>query len=357
MEAALQVRNTDRCEPPLDADEVAGVAASVSRYEPRTKDQQPTTHVLRVQSAKEIVASPDPPREANLLGPLLVRGARTVIGAQTGEGKTTIALQMVKAVTVGGRFLDYTGAGSKVLIIDAEQGLLTIKRRLREAGLAESDQVHYLRAPDGLALDQDGGADVVQLEAILEAEQYDLILLDPLYKLHRGDSNEERHAVDLMRRLDAWRERFGFGVALLVHRRKSQVGNHGFTMDDLYGSGAYLRGAEVVLGLRRPRPGYASLHIFKDRDGDLPVGEKWELLFDREAGFRRDPEADKEKETALDKVRAALEEEPKGLTTRQLEGLTDFSDKTVRKAVHDLDAEFTTGPNGTKVWRLPVGED
>jgi hypothetical protein len=351
--AALQVRNSERCEPPLDSGEVAGIAASVSKYPLGADGDTATGRVLEVQSARDILAIPDPPSDANLLGPLVMRGARTVIGAHTGEGKTTIALQMIQAVTTRRNFLAYTGAGGKVLIIDAEQGLRTIKRRLREAGLAESTQVDYLRVPDGLALDQNGGSDVVQLEAILEAGQYDLVLADPLYKLHRGDSNEERHAVDLMRLLDAWRERLGFGLILLVHRRKTQVGNRGFTMDDLYGSGAYLRGAEVVLGLHRPRPGYANLHIFKDRDGDLPVGERWGLLFDREEGFRRDPEADKEKETALDKVRAALEEAPEGLTGKQLEKLTGYSDKTVRKAAQDLDAEFKPGPGSTKIWSLP----
>lgn len=78
---------------------------------------------------------------------------------------------------------------------------------------------------------------------------------------------------------------------MLVHRRKMQPGTRGaFTIDDLFGSSAYLRGAEVVLGVRRPRAGYAHLHFFKDRDGDLPVGERWGLLFDREDGFRRDPD-------------------------------------------------------------------
>jgi hypothetical protein len=357
IEATLRVRNAARCEPPLDKDEVAGIAASVARYEPGAGNDQAAERALKVRSAKEVVATPDPPGDADLLGPLVVRGSRTVIGAHTGEGKTTVSFQMIEAVTTRRNFLDWRGSGGRALIIDAEQGLRTIKRRLREAGLEESVQVDYLRVPDGLALDQDGGSDVVQLEAILEAGQYDLVLFDPLYKFHRGDSNEERHAVDLMRRLDAWRERYGFGLILLVHRRKSQVGNHGFTMDDLYGSGAYLRGAEVVLGLRSPRPGYANLHIFKDRDGDLPVGEKWGLLFDREEGFRRDPEADKEKETAIDKVRAALEETPDGLTLARLKETCGYSEKTCREATQALGAESTSGPSGRKSWRLLSEEE
>jgi hypothetical protein len=45
----------------------------------------------------------------------------------------------------------------------------------------------------------------------------------------------------------------------------------------------------VVLGLRRVNDGYAKLHFLKDRDGDLPIGAAWGLLFDQYEGFRRDP--------------------------------------------------------------------
>jgi hypothetical protein len=355
IEAALLARNDDRCKPPLEGAEVGRIAESVSGYEPGV-EQGDDDHVLLVQTAKEIVETPDPPNDGHLLGPLVVRSARTVIGAHTGEGKTTIALQMIWAVTTRSEFLDWTGAGGRALVIDGEQGLRTVKRRLREANLGESTQVDYLRVPDGLALDAEGN-DVDQLEAILANGRYDLVLADPLYKLHRGDSNEERHAIDLMRRLDEWRDRFEFGLILLVHRRKVQPQAHGFKMDDLFGSSAYLRGAEVVLGLRRPTPGYAHLHIFKDRDGDLPAGEKWGLLFDRDQGFRRDPDDGKEKEVAIDKVRAALEGAPDGLTFSQLTNITGYSEKTVRGAVQNLDAEATTGPNGAKTWRLANNEE
>jgi hypothetical protein len=40
----------------------------------------------------------------------------------------------------------------------------------------------------------------------------------------------------------------------------------------------------------RVRLGYSRLQFLKDRDGDLPAGEAWGILFDREHGFRREPE-------------------------------------------------------------------
>ncbi len=91
-----------------------------------------------------------------MLGPAVVRGQRIVLGGHTGEGKTTLALQILRTVIGGDQLLDWHGAGgTRALVIDAEQGLKTIKRRLREAGLADSDQVDYVRVPDGLELDSD----------------------------------------------------------------------------------------------------------------------------------------------------------------------------------------------------------
>lgn len=271
--------------------------------------------VFEVVTARGLCELPDPPQTDELLGSLVVRGQRIVIGAHTGEGKTTIALQLVRAIVAGADFLDWKGAaGCRALVIDAEQGLKTIKRRLREVGLDSSDDVDYVRVPDGLELDRDE-AQISALERLLEEGRYALVLVDPLYKLHGGNSNDEREAVNLMRRFDRWRERFGFALPLPVHLRKPIPGEK-FSIHDVFGSSAYVRGAEVVLGLRRVSNGFAELHFFKDRDGDLPVGDKWGLLFDRDSGFRRAPDEVESEEEIAERLLAFVRENPGQSTTK-----------------------------------------
>jgi hypothetical protein len=282
---------------------------------------------LEVLTACELCQLPDPPESDMLLGPIVVRAQRLVLGAHTGEGKTTMALAMVRAVVEGGEFLEWTGAGGgRALVIDAEQGLRTIKRRLREAGLENCELVDYVRVPDGLSLDSDF-QHIAEVERLFEEGGYSLVVADPLYKLHAGDSNAEREAVDLMRRFDGWREQFGFALSLPVHCRKPVPGMR-FTIHDVFGSSAYVRGAEVVLGLQRMRDGYSRLYFLKDRDGDLPIGEKWGLLFSREHGFRRDP-TDGQPSTAerLAELRAL---DP-GITQVQAAQALGVTDRTVRK--------------------------
>jgi len=334
--AALRVEN-ERCRPPLSERDLERIARSVAGYAPEKvpKDEHLEPFALEVLTARAVCELPPLAAADQLLGPVVVRRQRVTLGAHTGEGKTTLALCIVRAVVSEGEFLDWHGGGGRALVLDAEQGLRTIQRRLHETGLAESELVDYVRVPDGLSLDSDP-RHVAEVERVLREGGYALVVIDPLYKLHTGDSNAEREAVDLMRRLDGWREELGFALLLPVHCRKPLPGTK-FSIHDLFGSSAYVRGAEVVLGLQRVSDGYARLHFLKDRDGDLPIHTAWGLLFDRENGFRRDPNEGR-KPTALDQVRELLADDPE-LSTAQLVEITGYAERTIRKAARELAEE------------------
>jgi AAA domain len=234
---------------------------------------------------------PDPGEADMLAGPLVVRGARTIIVGDTGHGKTTLAAQLAAAVLTGDEVLSYTGAGvGPVLIVDLEQGIRSLKRTAREVGFDQREDVFYVHAPDGLSLDSDE-IDREELKNVIAEHQPAVLILDPYYKAHTGDSNEERAVVDLMRYLDGLRSGYGFALILPAHPRKDpgSSGPRKLTLHDVAGSGAAVRGAEVVVAIERLSHGYARLRVLKDRDGDLPVGEAWPLLFTRGEGFRLDP--------------------------------------------------------------------
>jgi hypothetical protein len=90
---------------------------------------------LDAHTARELCALPDPPATDQLLGSLVVRHYRTIIGGRTGEGKTTAALAILDAVVNAKPSLEWCGVGGRGLVLDLEQGARTVKRRLREAGL------------------------------------------------------------------------------------------------------------------------------------------------------------------------------------------------------------------------------
>jgi hypothetical protein len=320
--------------------------------EPGSVTAQPRAAGLIVRTAKELCELPDPAADAEQVGPVIVRGARSVVGGHTGEGKTTLALQAGAAVANGTDFLGWKAKPGRVLVIDPEQGLRTAKRRLREAGLAECEELDYLRAPEGLRLDADDG-ELPEIEATIAEREHALVIADAIYKLSVADSNDERQVVEFMRRLDALRDRYGFALLLTSHVRKRQPQSGRFAIDDIFGSGAFLRGAEVVLGLQRTRPGHARLHFFKDRDGDLPVGESWKLLFDRERGFHRDPEDGNARPTAAERIRELVGADP-GITSEALMKATGYAERTVRSALRELGA---VGSGKPKRWELPAEQE
>jgi hypothetical protein len=317
---------------------------------------------LDPSTARELCSQPDSPESDRLLGPLVVRGGRTIVVGDTGHGKTSIVAQMTRATVAGERFLDWTGAGRvRALMIDLEQGLRSIKRGLREAGLADSDDVFYVSVPDGLALDSDD-EHLAEVIRIVEEIRPALLTLDPYYKAHRADDpNGERVVVDLMRRLDSLRSRYGFALILPAHPRKDVPGRNGarkLTLHDVAGSGAVVRGAEVVIAIERLSHGCARLRYLKDRDGELPVGESVALLFSPGDGFRLDPREtesqeqleESARETGADGEWRTSKEWSKAL------GVGEARAKALLDALtQDGAMEFAEGPTGrspkAKCWR------
>jgi hypothetical protein len=213
-------------------------------------------------------------------------------------------MHMVASAVHGREFLrpKWKGKGGlNALVVDVEQGTRTVKRVLREVGLDKSDAVKYLRVPDGLGLDCDEDA-IAFMEKTFAKGRFDLVLCDPLYKLHRGDPNNTQAATELMRRFDDWRERYGFALVLPMHCRKPQ-NQHGapkLSPHDLFGSSAYQWGAEMLMGVERKSPGLTWVHWWKDREGTASedgaaVGSHWGVHFDRQRGFQRYVEGNQER--------------------------------------------------------------
>jgi AAA domain len=263
-------RILERC-----AERVPEFTVSVAE-EPAHSGQATDAFKLAAYTGAELSALPNPPATEYLLGPFVMRGARTIVVGDTGHGKTTLTLRMVAAILTAGDQLGEHGGGiGPALVVDAEQGLRSVKRVLREVGLADRTDVIYVHAPDGLALDSEPAHRDALYRLIAERRPV-VCVLDPYYKCHRGEANEERAVVDLMRSLDALRAEFGFGLILPAHPRREALGHEGhrrLTLHDVAGSGALTRGAEVVIGIERLTYGFARVRYLKHRDEDWPIGD------------------------------------------------------------------------------------
>ena len=288
-----------------------------------------------VITAMSFCRRPGPDGSGQVLGPMLWRSMRCTVGAASGDGKTTVGCQMVRAVVCAEPFLDWRGTGGRALIVDVEQGEETVKQRLRDVGLDDNPNVDLLWEPDGLALDREP-KDRAYVEKALADGKYDVALFDPLYQLHQGDQNSERTAADVMRILDEWARRFKLAVVIPMHRRKPhpQAGQR-FTMNEIGGNSAWVRNSEVVLGLQVMHPGRSRLHFFKDRPGFLPgIGTSWMLKFDpRTHTFSRTDEP----ESGAGQTREMLKTTP-GLTTAEYAEAFSVKPGTIKKHMDKIGA-------------------
>lgn len=289
-------------------------------------------------------------RNLELVGPMFQRGMRTVLGAATGDGKTTLTMQAVRALTENTFFLDERWrppTPGRALLVDLEQGETTVQRRLREAGLAESERVDILWEPSGIALDK-REEDRALLRDLLREGNYDMVVLDPLYQMHLGPGNSEEVAADVMRHVDGMAREFNVSLVIPMHMRKPHPdAGMNITMHDIAGSTTWLRNAEFVLGLQIMYAGASRLHFFKDRVGNGPeLRSFWWLDFDREGGYRR---SFKEKKDRLKKDLRKLLQRDEGASKEELLEVEGAHEVLVQELIKRCHVN-TDGRYRTKKW-------
>jgi hypothetical protein len=285
-------------------------------------------------TAAVFASRPGSDKALEVVGPLFQRGMRTVIGAQTGEGKTTFTMQAIRSFVEGAPFLDERwiprGTG-RALIVDLEQGEETIKHRLREAGLAGSERVDILWEPNGIALDK-REEDREMLRSVLSDGGYDMVVLDPLYQLHLGPGNSEEIAAAVMRHVDGWAREFNVALVIPMHMRKPHPdAGSNITIHDIAGSSTWLRNAEFVMGLQVMYAGASRVHFFKDRVGRGPETRSfWWMDFTRDSGYQRNF---KERTDRVKRDLKKLLNRPEGATRDELVAHADGNELLVQELV------------------------
>ena len=191
---------------------------------------------------RTLVAPPE------LVTGLLHCGTKGVLGGSSKAGKTWLLLDLAISVATGTPFLKWRTTAGKVLVINFEIHRAFIKVRLHKItarkGLTDLSNLSIwtLRGQ---------GADVeTLLEQITErikGERYALIILDPLYKLMAGRSENTAGAVGaLCHQIEQLIEQTGAAVVYGHHFTKGNQAKKA-AMDRLSGSGVFARDADTII--------------------------------------------------------------------------------------------------------------
>jgi hypothetical protein len=205
-----------------------------------------------------------------------------IVGGEPKCCKSFLVLDMAVAVAAGRPCLRRFAVpqAGRVLLYAAEDALPVVRRRLEgiaaAVGVALADlDIHVITAP---SLRLDLAADQERLASTAADLRPQLLILDPLVRLHRVDENAAAEVAPLLAYLRELQRRLALAVVLVHHARKG-AGNvragqalRGSSELHAWGdSNLYLRrhGADLALTIEHraaPSPGDVPLTLHADGD-------------------------------------------------------------------------------------------
>jgi hypothetical protein len=171
----------------------------------------------------------DPPPIKWVWEDYVAAGTLNLLHGDAGLGKSLISLAIAARTTVGIPLLDRDVTAGNVVMIDAENSLDEIHRRIRSAfdRISNVDRFTYYRTTQTILGSHDA---MVELFATVKHEtDADLIILDSQRALWDGDEREQAEAGRMLRSLARVAE--GSGAAILVIHHDTKAGQYSGSSD------------------------------------------------------------------------------------------------------------------------------
>jgi hypothetical protein len=213
--AAIATLNVSRCVPPLDKQEVARIATSVSRYEPENKlkvfKPQPWTDLLNVERPPALVK--------NVLGV----GSLALLYGPSGSYKSFLALDLAAHIALGRPWAGCLVRQGRTLYL-ALEGSSSLRDRLsafcKHHDVAPTDlQLFFL--PAGADLSKPCPELDAMVEGIKALDAFSLIVLDTLSRaIAGGDENSPEAMGSVVAVMDRLRAETGAAVLAIHHTGK-----------------------------------------------------------------------------------------------------------------------------------------
>ena len=222
----------------------------------------------------------------------LARGKLHILGGHPGDGKSTLAIAVAANLSTGGSWPDGGRAPlGRALIMPAEDGIAdTVIPRLREHH-ADTARVAVATTMDDAGRERliDLTRDISALEEVLVANQYDLLVIDPLTGYMPGsDRNAEGAVRDILTPLAAMADRTGTALLAIMHVGKPS-GISRRPLQQLLGATAFGAVARLVW-MTAPAPGETdgperrALGVVKSNLAERPRALEWSR--DRDAAIQ-----------------------------------------------------------------------
>lgn len=196
---------------------------------------------------------------------ILRKGHKMLISGASKAGKSFLLIELAISITTGRKWLGFQCERGRVLYVNLEVDGASFLHRVRD--------VQRIIAPgEQLPLDvwnlRGEPAEINRLAPRLirraQNRHYDLIILDPLYKINEGDENSATETAKFFNQLDLICKQLGVSIACCHHHSKGAQGGK-FSIDRASGSGVFARDPDALLDMIRIDP--------RDVDKDLEDGQ------------------------------------------------------------------------------------
>ena len=234
---------------------------------------------------------PEVPEEKELIKGVLREGRKLLITGPSKIGKSMLLMEMGIAFVRGDSWLGLECAKGKVLYVDCELAKNEFNRRMRRIAEArglvwndlrtqckESMGVWRLRGVTlGDKTDKEKSAYLrkffTKLIRRVKKGGYSIVIIDPIYKVLRGDENDAGFVIEFCNHLDRIYKETGAATIFCHHNVKNSSGRD--AIDRSSGTGVFARDPDAIID-------FAQLNT-RDQDGcevEIPEGSSaWRAEF------------------------------------------------------------------------------
>lgn len=221
---------------------------------------------MKSEKAYDLLQEPDEQLSCWIGNDVLPKGGTLVLGGEAKIGKSHVMLELVRALSTGTPPFEMpmlqVPEPCKVLLIDQELGRLQLKKRLKKVFARHQpstyrDTFDFITREPVIKLESEEGRTEL-LEAV-EHFRPNVLILDPISKLHNFEENSNADILKLCTLLETFKKAYmsnGMSIIMAHHFRKPPTGKFLDDYDPLdpynfRGSSNYYGDADTLLTFDR----------------------------------------------------------------------------------------------------------
>jgi len=245
--------------PPLDLDELGNIFDSIAHREEASREEKPKEDMLFKPTPIDVIFDMKIPNPGYMVDKLVTQEGITIIAGTPGSFKTWLLFNIAKCVAdETSDFLNkYTTKHGGVLIIDKENGLRRIRRRLSLLGVLDYHNI-FVETNPHLYINN---STIIQIRDFCLSNNIKLVTLDSLRRVFDGNENDSKEINRFLNCLKVLKEA-GISIVLIHHYNKPVPG----MKQSMRGSSDLEAGVDSVIEVKRT--GIKSVIVTQTRDQD-----------------------------------------------------------------------------------------